>query len=111
MQVNDRYDRICISMSIKGILSICVFVILLSFQFPISSALLGIVTVALITFGLDVLWSLPLTKCIIEFDNETSILIDNNKDYTLADSIRNELLSKGITLKDTREGTTYEVKK
>ena len=35
----------------------------------------------------------------------------NNKDYTLADSIRNELLDKGIILKDTREGTIYEVKK
>lgn len=33
-----------------------------------------------------------------------------NKDYALADSIRNELDSKGIILKDTREGTTYEVK-
>ena len=34
-----------------------------------------------------------------------------NKDFTLADSIRDELLSKGIVLKDTREGTTYEVTK
>ena len=33
-----------------------------------------------------------------------------NKDFALADSIREELLSKGILLKDTREGTTYEVK-
>ena len=32
-----------------------------------------------------------------------------NKDYALADSIREELLSKGIVLKDTREGTVYEV--
>ncbi len=30
-----------------------------------------------------------------------------NKDYTLADNIRKELLEKGILLKDTREGTTY----
>ena len=34
-----------------------------------------------------------------------------NKDFTLADSIRNELLEKGIVLKDTREGTIYEVTK
>ena len=34
-----------------------------------------------------------------------------NKDFTLADSIRQELLDKGIVLKDTREGTTYEVMK
>lgn len=32
-----------------------------------------------------------------------------NKDFTLADSIRNELSKKGIILKDTREGTLYEV--
>jgi len=32
-----------------------------------------------------------------------------NKDYELADSIRKELLEKGIVLKDTREGTTFEV--
>ena len=30
--------------------------------------------------------------------------------YELADSIRNELLEKGIVLKDTREGTVYEIK-
>ena len=34
-----------------------------------------------------------------------------NKDFALADSIREELLSKGIVLKDTREGTIYEVVK
>ena len=33
-----------------------------------------------------------------------------NKDYALADSIRNELASMGIILKDTRDGTIYEVK-
>ena len=33
-----------------------------------------------------------------------------NKDFTLADSIREELLKQGIILKDTREGTIYEVK-
>ena len=33
-----------------------------------------------------------------------------DKDFVLADSIRDELLEKGITLLDTREGTKYEVK-
>ena len=33
-----------------------------------------------------------------------------NKDFSLADSIREELLKQGIVLKDTREGTIYEVK-
>ena len=32
-----------------------------------------------------------------------------NKDYSLADSIRNELLEKNVMIKDTREGTTYEI--
>ncbi|MBO4396001.1 MAG: cysteine--tRNA ligase [Eubacterium sp.] len=31
-----------------------------------------------------------------------------NKDFTTADAIRDELLEKGIVLKDTREGTTWE---
>ena len=30
------------------------------------------------------------------------------KDYELADSIRNDLLAKGIVLVDTREGTIYK---
>lgn len=33
-----------------------------------------------------------------------------NKDYEKADMIREELLSKGIEIKDTREGTTYSLK-
>ena len=33
------------------------------------------------------------------------------KNYVLADSIREELLSKNIVIKDTREGTTFEVRK
>ena len=33
----------------------------------------------------------------------------SNKDYALADKIRDELLSKGIRLIDTKEGTTYEI--
>lgn len=32
------------------------------------------------------------------------------KNYDLADEIRNELSEKGIIIKDTREGTTYEIK-
>ncbi len=33
-----------------------------------------------------------------------------NKDFALADQIRDDLLKEGIVLKDTREGTIYEVK-
>lgn len=32
-----------------------------------------------------------------------------NKDYILADQIRDDLLSKKVILKDTREGTVYEI--
>ena len=32
-----------------------------------------------------------------------------NKNYELSDSIRAELLDKGIELIDTREGTTYKI--
>ena len=32
-----------------------------------------------------------------------------NKDYALSDQIREELLSKGVIIKDTREGTTFEI--
>ena len=34
----------------------------------------------------------------------------NGKHFALADKIRDELLHKGIVLKDTREGTIYEIK-
>ena len=33
-----------------------------------------------------------------------------NKDYALADEIRNKLLEMNVVIKDTREGTTFEVK-
>ena len=51
----------------------------------------------------------------IEDDKEILSLIEkrNNakkqKDFELADSIRSELLNKGIELIDTREGTTYRI--
>ena len=34
-----------------------------------------------------------------------------NRDFALADQIRDELKEKGIIIKDTREGTTYEITK
>lgn len=36
-------------------------------------------------------------------------LAKTNKDYEKADKIRNDLLNRGIVLKDTREGTIYEI--
>ena len=38
-------------------------------------------------------------------------LAKKEKNYELADSIRKDLENKGILLKDTREGTTFEIKK
>ena len=45
-------------------------------------------------------------KSMIEKRNDAK----KNKDYALADSIRSELEEQGIILKDSREGTIYEVK-
>ena len=48
-------------------------------------------------------------------EEEINLLINKrniakqNKDYVLADEIRNKLLDSGIILKDTRDGTTYEI--
>ncbi len=65
----------------------------------------------------DKVLSLDLTKedkkeideaYIIEMINKRNEA-KQRKNYDLADTIRNELLEQGIILKDTREGTTYEV--
>lgn len=50
-----------------------------------------------------------LEKYILDKIEERNIA-KNNKDYTLADQIREELLNKNIIIKDTREGTIYEIK-
>jgi cysteinyl-tRNA synthetase len=65
----------------------------------------------------DKVLALDLIKEDEHVENEEEILqlieqrneAKKNKDYELADSIRNELLEKGIELVDTREGTTYKV--
>ena len=62
--------------------------------------------------SLDLLKEESVDNELIEYVNE---MIEKrqeakkNKDFTLADSIRDELLEKGIVLKDTREGTVFEV--
>ncbi len=40
---------------------------------------------------------------------EKRAMAKKERDFATADSIRDELAAKGIVLKDTREGTTYEV--
>jgi cysteinyl-tRNA synthetase len=57
---------------------------------------------------------------VAEISEETKKYIDEmiekrntakkDKDFALADQIRDELASKNIFIKDTREGTTYEIK-
>ena len=37
-----------------------------------------------------------------------NIFAKKEKNFALADAIRNELLEKGIVLKDTREGVKWE---
>lgn len=49
-------------------------------------------------------------KTYIESKIEERRIAKENKNYALADEIRDELNEKGILLKDTREGTTYELK-
>ena len=65
----------------------------------------------------DEVLSLDLAKeedIVIENKEEIEKLIEErnvakqNKDYAKADEIRNKLLSMGIMIKDTREGTIYE---
>lgn len=67
----------------------------------------------------DTVLSLNLIPIKKELDEETKQYIEEmitkrkeakiNRDFDLADQIRNDLLEQGIAIKDTREGTTYEV--
>ena len=72
----------------------------------------------------DYVLSLDLTKGEVKDENAQSVDEDlenyinemiekraqakKNKDFATADSIRDELKEKGIILKDTREGTTWQ---
>ncbi len=64
--------------------------------------------------SLDLLKDDQINSELLEYINkkiEERKLAKENKDYTLADTIREELESKSIYIKDTREGTTFEVRK
>ena len=53
-----------------------------------------------------------IDKDLVDYINskiEERVEAKKNKDYALADSIRDELTSKGIKLIDTKDGTKYEV--
>ncbi len=64
--------------------------------------------------GLDLLKEEQLDKDLKEYIqnkiNERNIA-KQNKDYETADKIREELLKQNIIIKDTREGTTFEIQK
>ena len=62
--------------------------------------------------SLDLLKEEKVDNELTEYINEMIVKrqeAKKNKNFELADSIRNELLEKGIALKDTREGTVFEV--
>ena len=67
--------------------------------------------------SLDLFKEEIVTETLVDEDLEKYILekieerkeAKQNKDFAKADSIRDELLSKGIKLVDSREGTTYEM--
>ncbi len=69
--------------------------------------------------GFDKVLSLSLTESNNKSDESNEEILKlieerneakKNKNYELADKIRNDLLEMGIILKDTREGTTFERK-
>ena len=65
-------------------------------------------------FSLDLLTE-DVNKIDLEFENyilskiEERKLAKINKDYASADAIREELLTKGVKLIDTKDGTNYEI--
>lgn len=64
--------------------------------------------------SLDLISEEKIDKELIDYINikiEERNNAKKNKDYILADKIRDELLDKDIILKDTREGTTFELKR
>lgn len=68
-QANDRFDSICISMSVKGVISISVFTLLIAIGCSLIVALSGILAVAFLTFALyDVRIGRKYTVPLISFD-------------------------------------------
>ena len=64
--------------------------------------------------SLDLLKEEAVDKELLKYINEKIELrkkAKENKDYILADKIRDELALKNIIIKDTREGVTFEIRK
>lgn len=65
-QINDRYDYVCISMGIKGVLSLIVFTAPLVMGQPLELSLLAMVAVAALTFfTFDLRWCLKYVRPLI----------------------------------------------
>ena len=65
-QINDRYDYVCASMSIKGVLSLIVFTVPLVMGQPLELSLLAMVGVAALTFfTFDLRWCLKYVRPLI----------------------------------------------
>ena len=63
-------------------------------------------------FSVDLIKTNEVDEKLLKYINEKieeRNTAKQNKDYAKADAVRNELLEKGIQLKDTREGTTFEI--
>ena len=64
-------------------------------------------------FSLDLCKEKEISSEMMEYVEEKIAerkVAKENKDYQKADQIRSELLEQGIILKDTKDGTTYELK-
>ncbi len=70
-QNNNRYDLMCLSMSLKGIASVAVFVALLVGTSSLVIALFGMCVVALATFLLEVHWGKIYAQPLVRFDATT----------------------------------------
>ena len=54
--------------------------------------------------------SAELTEDLIKMVLELRAVAKTNKDYSMSDKIRDELTSLGVTIKDGKSGTTFDIK-
>jgi len=54
--------------------------------------------------------SAELTEDLIKMVLELRTVAKTNKDYAMSDKIRDELTSLGVTIKDGKSGTTFDIK-
>ena len=54
--------------------------------------------------------SAELTEDLIKMVLELRAVAKTNKDYSMSDKIRDELTNLGVTIKDGKSGTTFDIK-